>query len=135
MYQIFLVFLGYLSNFLLVNLNFDNLNLFVFFKHLRIKSLMVGGFSHPITQFLNLLLFLRELHARSSNRANMASTLMRTCCCQVSLIAVEFCGIKNCFTNSPFAYFMILNTFCNLSSIHSENLIFQHFFISFIYEM
>jgi hypothetical protein len=57
------------------DLNFEYLDLFMLFEYLWIKCLMLGCLLHPVAQFLNLLLFLRELMLRCADHACEAPSL------------------------------------------------------------
>ena len=49
------------------DLYFENFDFFMLFKNLRIESFMIGGLIHPVSQLLDLLLFLRQFDLRCAD--------------------------------------------------------------------
>ena len=52
---------------MLGDLDLEHFDFLVFFKDLWIESFMIGGLIHPVSQLLNLLLFLRKLNLRCAD--------------------------------------------------------------------
>lgn len=108
-----------------VDLCLKYFDFFMFFEDLRIKCLMFGCFMHPISQFLNLLLLLRQLNAGCADGCWELTILKLSCCLKVVLLAIELSCIKDSFTYEPLSDLVVFNPFHNFISINCESCRFQ----------
>ena len=117
----------------LVDLTLKYFDFFMFFEDLGVKCLVIGSFMHPISQFLNLLLLLRQLDAWCTDACGEFSILKLSCCRKVILLAIVVSCIKDSFTNKPLSYLVVFNPFYNFVSINWESCWSQQLDVIFIH--